>query len=313
MGFPPPAPETRHTGQTQNLSGFEKYLRTLRTRNGYLLSETTIRSKIRRIKALNNSVNLWDTEAVEHYLENSNLSGGTKVNYSVAYKNWCESKGFEYKRKKYRRKEKLPYIPTEKDIDQLIGGFLNSKYGAYIQLIKETAFRPIEASRLKPIDFDLNRKIVTLNDPAKNSNPRQVKISDKAISMLIPLMNKTKPNELLWDSKPRNICETIRRHRLKVAQRLGNPNLNRITLKTLRHWKATIEYHRTKDILYVKELLGHKNIKNTLVYTHLVAFEENDQFIVKVAKTLEEFTELLELGFEYVSEYEGMKVLRKRK
>ena len=285
----------------------------MRTSKGYLLSETTIRSKIRRIRSLNNSVNLWDTTAVENYLENSNLSGGTKVNYSVAYMNWCRFKGFEYERKKYRRKEKLPYIPTEKDIDQLIGGFLNSKYGAYIQLIKETAFRPIEASRLKPIDFDLNRKIVTLNDPAKNGNPRQLKISDKAISMLIPLMNNIKPIDLIWDSKPRNICETIRRHRLNVAQRLGNPNLSRITLKTLRHWKATMEYHRTKDILYVKELLGHKSIKNTLIYTHLVDFEDNDQFIVKVAKSLEDYTELLELGFNYVSDFDGMKVLRKRK
>jgi hypothetical protein len=45
----------------------------------------------------------------------------------------------------------------------------------------------------------------------------------------------------------------------------------------------------------------------------LVEFEENDQYIVKVAKTLDGFTELLELGFEYVSDYEDMKVLRKRK
>ena len=74
-----------------------------------------------------------------------------------------------------------------------------------------------------------------------------------------------------------------------------------------------MEYHRTKDILYVKQLLGHKNIKNTLVYTHLVGFEEDDSFIMKIASNLEEFTELLESGFEYVSDYEGRKVLRKRK
>ena len=99
----------------------------------------------------------------------------------------------------------------------------------------------------------------------------------------------------------------------RAAQRLGNPNLSRITLKTLRHWKATTEYHKTKDILYVKELLGHNSIKNTLIYTHLVDFEDDDQFIVKVAKSLDEFTELLELGFNYVSDFDGMKVLRKRK
>ncbi|MGD0977760.1 MAG: methyltransferase domain-containing protein [Candidatus Bathyarchaeia archaeon] len=47
----------------------------------------------------------------------------------------------------------------------------------------------------------------------------------------------------------------------------------KIHFYTLRHWKATMEYHRTKDILYVMKLLGHKNIANTLIYTQLVEFE----------------------------------------
>jgi hypothetical protein len=94
---------------------------------------------------------------------------------------------------------------------------------------------------------------------------------------------------------------------------LGNPRLMKIKLKTFRHWKATMEYHRTKDILYVKELLGHKNIQNTLVYTHLVSFEEDDAWVVKVASSIEEYVALLESGFEYVSDYNEVKVLRKRK
>ena len=57
-----------------------------------------------------------------------------------------------------------------------------------------------------------------------------------------------------------------------VAAKLNNLTINRITFKTLRHYKGTMEYHRTKDILHVMEVLGHKNIKNTLVYTHLVNF-----------------------------------------
>ena len=74
-----------------------------------------------------------------------------------------------------------------------------------------------------------------------------------------------------------------------------------------------MEYHKTKDILYVKQLLGHKSLKNTLIYTHLVDFDEEDSYIVKIASNLEEFTTLLESGFEYISDYGECKVCRKRK
>jgi hypothetical protein len=39
--------------------------------------------------------------------------------------------------------------------------------------------------------------------------------------------------------------------------------------KTLPTWKGTMGYHRTKNVLYVMQVLGHKNIKNTLFYTQL--------------------------------------------
>jgi hypothetical protein len=38
-----------------------------------------------------------------------------------------------------------------------------------------------------------------------------------------------------------------------------------------------------------------------------------ESYTVKVAESIEEFTELLESGFEYVSDYGESKVLRKRK
>jgi len=41
--------------------------------------------------------------------------------------------------------------------------------------------------------------------------------------------------------------------------------------------------------------------------------DSKGQYIIKVASTIEEFTVLLESGFEYISDYEGKKVLRKRK
>ncbi len=39
----------------------------------------------------------------------------------------------------------------------------------------------------------------------------------------------------------------------------------------------------------------------------------NDEFHVKVAKSVQEAKQLLEVGFEYVTEMEGVKLFRKRK
>jgi len=73
-----------------------------------------------------------------------------------------------------------------------------------------------------------------------------------------------------------------------------------------------MEYHRTKDILHVMQLLGHKSIKNTLVYTHLVDFG-GDEFVCKVAKSVDEAEALVESGFDYVTDVDGMRLFRKRK
>jgi hypothetical protein len=60
-----------------------------------------------------------------------------------------------------------------------------------------------------------------------------------------------------------------------------------------------MEYNRTGDILHVMKVLGHKNIKNTLVYTQLAHFKNHD-YVSKVAKTADEAGKLIESGFEYV-------------
>ena len=75
-------------------------------------------------------------------------------------------------------------------------------------------------------------------------------------------------------------------------------------------------YHQAKDMLYVMDFLGHKSIKNTLIYIQLeeaIFKEESDEYICKVAKNLDEAKELIELGFEYVTEMDGFKLFRKRK
>jgi integrase len=105
--------------------------------------------------------------------------------------------------------------------------------------------------------------------------------------------------------------------RKRIARKLSNPRLLQIHFHTLRHWKATTLYHQTKDILYVKEFLGHKRIDSTLLYIQIekAYFEpgHNDEFICKVAKTPDEIKKLIETGFEYVTDLNQEKFFKKRK
>lgn len=104
-----------------------------------------------------------------------------------------------------------------------------------------------------------------------------------------------------------------RRVRNKVAEKLKDPNIKSIRLYDLHHFYATMLYHRTKDILLVKQQLGHKKIETTLIYTQLVQFSEEDEFYSATAKTVEEVAKLIEQGFDYVTEFDNVKLFRKRK
>jgi hypothetical protein len=75
-------------------------------------------------------------------------------------------------------------------------------------------------------------------------------------------------------------------------------------------------YHETKNTVLVKELLGHRTLDTTLLYiqTERALFKaKNDNFIVKAVARADEVKELLEVGFEYVCEKDGLMFFRKRK
>jgi len=52
---------------------------------------------------------------------------------------------------------------------------------------------------------------------------------------------------------------------------------------------------------------------NTLIYTQLVEFEEDDKYCTATANNVEEARKLLEKGFEYVCTHKDEMLFRKRK
>ena len=129
------------------------------------------------------------------------------------------------------------------------------------------------------------------------------------------LENMPKKGQMIFSNYKslKTLSLAFQKNRKRIAFKLGNPRLLRISFHTLRHWKATMEYYKTRDILHVMQMLGHRNIKNTLLYTQLIQHEGEGEYICKAAKNVYEASELIEAGFEYVCEVEGVKLFRKRK
>jgi hypothetical protein len=63
----------------------------------------------------------------------------------------------------------------------------------------------------------------------------------------------------------------------------------------------------------VKQQLGHKKIETTMLYTQLVNFPEDKEFVSATARTIQEAQKLIESGFEYVTTFDGIMLFRKRK
>jgi site-specific recombinase XerD len=107
--------------------------------------------------------------------------------------------------------------------------------------------------------------------------------------------------------------EIWRRTRNRLAQKLNEPQLKTASMRNLRHHYATQLYDQTKDILLVKARLGHKKLETTMFYTQLITFNENEEYTVRTATNIKEATELLEAGFTYIQEIDGIRLYRKRK
>jgi len=175
--------------------------------------------------------------------------------------------------------------------------------------------RPGEAWSLRWKDFDYDRTCVTIT-PEKGSNARQLRISGNLISMLNALSHRYeycfRNPETDPEKSMRGYQKCFEEQRRLIAQKLQNPRINSITFRTLRHFHASTLYHKTRDILLVKAELGHKSLTSTLVYTHLISFKDDD-YVCKVARSVEEAGTLIENGFEYVTDFDQAKLFRKRK
>lgn len=278
-------------------------------------TEETIKDNIQRFTRIAQFCNdINDPEQFKTALAEIKWSNSTKATTASSYTFYLKLLGKTWTPPRYIRQEKIYFIPTEQEIDQLISA-AGRTIAPLLQLLKETGMRIGEAYKLQWKDIDLEHKTVSVNHPEKGSLPRILHISDRLKGMLNNIPKDTDA-PFSRTSRKKGLRVTFEQMRNKTAIKLNNPRLKQIHFHTFRHWKGTTDYYKLRDERMIRHILGHKSTVMTDRYIHIVeTLYNNDsgEWTCKAVNTKEEAIKLIEAGFEYVQQIDGYSLYRKRK
>ena len=272
--------------------------------------DSTLVSLLKRLKYLAKNVDLSQPEKVKQFIASKSCSDGYKDNLIDAYSHYCKLNDIQWIKPKYFRLERITRVPKEQDINKIIS-HAKLKYAVAYSVMRDTGLRPVELGLLKVKDIDLvTGEVCPIT--AKHGSGRVLRVRQSTLAMLKRYISESNLSsmDILWIAK--RVKQNWSRLKSSVAKKLGEPRLNQIRLYDLRHFAGSMTYYKTKDIVYTMRFLGHKNIKNTLRYIHLINFDK-EEYVCKIAKTVKEASQLVESGFEYVTEMDDVKIFRKRK
>jgi integrase len=271
-------------------------------------SELTLKFVSDRLKYLAKNVNLEDPEAVNLWIVNKKCAESYKETLIKAYKYYVQFYGIPYSKPKFKYERKLPKIPTKEDIMKIISASPR-KYATIFKILMETGIMPFELSKLSRKNIDLDKGLLYVQG-YKGHTSRTFKLSNETLAMLKEYLQRYSVDHPF--PNPMWIGRTWRIVRNRIAERLKDPKIKQIRLYDLRHYYASMLYYKTKDILLVKQQLGHKKLETSLIYTQLVNFNE-DEYYSATARNVQEAQKLIENGFEYITTFNDIMLFRKRK
>jgi integrase len=184
VGSNPADPTTSGTGAAR-----AKIFRTLweLRKDGH--SEDTLKAKGSRLRFLARHVDLDDPEAVKGFIANRpGWSNAYKQGVAYAYNSYVKANGLQWTLPRFRIEDKLPRIPTEEKINQVIVR-ARGKYVLVFSILRDTGMRPIELERTRTRDIDLERGTITVRT-AKGGAGRIVQVRRQTLALLKEYLGK---------------------------------------------------------------------------------------------------------------------------
>jgi site-specific recombinase XerD len=273
-------------------------------------TKKTIECFASHLKYINQNADINNPESAKTYISNLNRDPQTKNSYAIAYNWYCKTNGIQWKKPYFKWERKIPMIPTTQNIDKIISAS-SQKYSTIFTILKEHGLEAHELATVQRNDIDQERGIINVRG-CKGHNSRTIKLSTKTADMLRIYLQRYRDNNPFPNSHV--MGEEWRATRKKVARNLNQPELAKIPMRNLRHHFASHTYDQTKDILLVKQLLGHKKLETTMFYTQLITFDQDDEYNCKATTDNKEAQDLIEHGFQYIlTTPNGLMMFRKRK
>ena len=172
---------------------------------------------------------------------------------------------------------KLPDVLTFEEIELVIAQLDQSKPdGVRNKAILETLYscglRVSEVCKLKVSDIDSERMQVFI-ERSKGKKDRYVTLSPVLLDILRQYMkmHKPMPKRYLFEGQKENDPYSTRSAQTVFNRAVKTAGIHKsVTFHVLRHSFATHLWEKGVDIKYIKELLGHFDIKTTERYLHVV-------------------------------------------
>jgi site-specific recombinase XerD len=174
-----------------------------------------------------------------------------------------------YAVKRPRKQEKLPVVLSKGEVKRVFKQLSNLKHRTMVWLAYSGGLRLSEVCNLRPEHVDFEREQLRICN-SKGGRDRIMRLSEEISRLLKEYIRAYEPKEWLFAGQMKG--EPYSNSSLQKVFRRAKEKAGiskRVTFHSLRHSYATHLLETGTDLRLIKELLGHKDIKTTLRYTHV--------------------------------------------
>ncbi|QGA54831.1 tyrosine-type recombinase/integrase [Sulfolobus sp. E5-1-F] len=169
---------------------------------------------------------------------------------------------------KIRRKEVKALDETQ--VLRVLNACKRTKDKLIIRLLLDTGLRANELLSILVKDVGLENNMIRVRN-TKSGEERVVFFTDETKQLLRKYIKGKKLDERLFDITYDALYRKLKRLGKKVGIDL-RPHI-------LRHTFATLSLKRGINVITLQKLLGHKDIKTTQIYTHLVLDDLRNEYL----------------------------------